>query len=123
MVKPQKNSPTKKTKSAADLYRGTNRRLTIMVVLMVLWTLLLVAVSTALVIFAIQAYNTAAELQTQLKDESSTLYQVVKDEVRKELQEEIKNMTDASTSSVTEVLKNTQQTNLTDLTNYQNLLK
>ncbi len=112
---------SKKTKSASDLYRGTNRRLTIMVVLMSIWTVFLIAGSIAVIVFAFQAYNAATELKTQLKDKSSTLYQVIKEDVSGQLQKELETVMNSSTSSMTEALKNSQQN--TTLTNYQNLLK
>ena len=108
-----------KTKSASDLYKGTNRRLSIMVVLMSIWTVFLIAGSIAVIVFAFQAYNAATELKTQLKDKSSTLYQVIKDDVSGELQKELETVMSSSTSSMTEAIKNSQQNTL--LTNYQNL--
>lgn len=112
---------SKKSKSASDLYKGTNRRLTIMVVLMSIWTVFLIAGSIAVIVFALQAYNAATELKTQLKDKSSTLYQVIKEDVSGQLQKELETVMNSSTSSMTEALKNSQQN--TTLTNYQNLLK
>ena len=112
---------SKKTKSASELYKGTNRRLTIMVVLMSIWTVFLIAGSIAMIVFALQAYNAATELKTQLKDKSSTLYQVIKEDVSGQLQKELETVMNSSTSSMTEALKNSQQN--TTLTNYQNLLK
>ena len=112
----KQNKAQGNTKSAADLYRGTNKRLTIMVVLMSIWTFFLIAGSIALIVFAFQAYNAATELKTQLKDKSSTLYQVIKEDVSGELQKEIESVIDSSTSS----LKTTQTI---DASTYQNLLK
>lgn len=112
--------PAKRPKSASDLYKGTNRRLTIMVVLMAIWTVFLIAGSIALIIFSIQAYHAATELKTQLKDKSSTLYQVIKEDVSGELQKELETVVNNSTSSMTDALKSSQQV---DINTYQNVLK
>ena len=91
---------TKSAKTASELYRGTNRRMTIMIVLMLVWTAFLIAGSVALVIFAIQAYNVATELKSQLKDKSSTLYQVIKEDVSGELHNELETVVNSQTQSI-----------------------
>ena len=116
MDKPQ----VRRLKSASTDYKGTNRRLTIMVVLMAIWTVFLIAGSIALIIFSIQAYHAATELKTQLKDKSSTLYQVIKEDVSGELQKELETVMNNSTSSMTDALKSSQQV---DINTYQNILK
>ena len=111
---------TKSAKTASELYRGTNRRMTIIIVLMSVWTVFLIAGSIALIIFSIQAYHAATELKTQLKDKSSTLYQVIKEDVSGELQKELETVMNNSTSSMTDALKSSQQV---DINTYQNVLK
>ena len=112
-----KKKPEKKY-TATDLYRGTNKRLTIMIVLMSIWTVILIGGVIVAIIFAIQAYNTSQELKTQLKDSSSTIYHIIKDDVSSQLKEEVNSVVENSTNSTVESLKNSSS----DINKYQSLL-